>query len=72
MLYIKYYQGDIVNQKLLIFFILTVFIVGTTLGPVSAMICKDGKKSNVELPRLCRSRGFLDLFFCATCLFGVF
>ena len=26
----------------------------------------------VELPRLCRSRGFLDLFFCATCLFGVF
>ena len=25
-----------------------------------------------ELPRLCRSRGFLDLFFCATCLFGVF
>ena len=28
------------------FFILTVFIVGTTLGPVSAMICKDGKKSN--------------------------
>ena len=25
----------------------------------------------VELPRLCRSRGFLDLFFCATCLFGV-
>jgi len=46
MLCIKYYQGDIVNQKLLIFFILTVFIVGTTLGPVSAMICKDGKKSN--------------------------
>lgn len=27
---------------------------------------------HVELPRLCRSRGFLDLFFCATCLFGVF
>ena len=26
----------------------------------------------VELPRLCRSLGFLDLFFCATCLFGVF
>ena len=26
----------------------------------------------LELPRLCRSRGFLDLFFCATCLFGVF
>ena len=28
--------------------------------------------SFVELPRLCRSRGFLDLFFCSTCLFGVF
>ena len=27
---------------------------------------------SIELPRLCRSRGFLDLFFCATCLFGVF
>ena len=35
--------------------------------------CKEfGITTVVELPRLCRSRGFLDLFFCATCLFGVF
>ena len=41
--------------------------------PINLEIISASKLINaVELPRLCRSRGFLDLFFCATCLFGVF
>ena len=48
------------------------YILKTNKKGVASLNTKKLKKGKLELPRLCRSRGFLDLFFCATCLFGVF